>query len=272
MPIMIGLAAKARSGKDTVAAMLLEHPEVAAYALADPLKEGCQALFGLTDRETWSDETKELIIPDWGLSPRQMFQRAGTEWLRDHTADHWLMRAERQLNQPPSSAIDSSMPYKDTLIPDAAKWLAVKAFWGLSSEQIWNNSERNQVDFFWRLRPIEMFHMIKTYIDRDLPTYNRIRTQLIETRPIHTPSSRHSNLLGKKVLVVKDIRFENEAEYLRSHNGVIWHISRSLAEKVNPHSSEAGILINPLDFIIENNDTIEALRLKVNTGWSRLQV
>ncbi|MER2298532.1 MAG: deoxynucleotide monophosphate kinase, partial [Pseudomonas sp.] len=48
MPTIIGLAAVARSGKDTVASMLLEHPEVAAYALADPLKLGCQALFGLT--------------------------------------------------------------------------------------------------------------------------------------------------------------------------------------------------------------------------------
>lgn len=59
MPTIIGLAAVARSGKDTVASMLMEHPEVATYALADPLKAGCQAIFGLSDAEAWSDEAKE---------------------------------------------------------------------------------------------------------------------------------------------------------------------------------------------------------------------
>ena len=51
MRTIIGLAALARSGKDTVASMLLKLPGVAAFALADPLKVGCQALFGLTDEE-----------------------------------------------------------------------------------------------------------------------------------------------------------------------------------------------------------------------------
>ncbi|MFY1664316.1 deoxynucleotide monophosphate kinase [Pseudomonas sp. Pseu.R1] len=272
MPIMIGLAAKARSGKDTVAAMLLEHPEVAAYALADPLKEGCQALFGLTDRETWSDEAKELTITDWAMSPRQMFQRAGTEWLRDHTANHWLMRAERQLNQPPSSTIDSSKLYKELSHSDAAIWLAVKAFWGLSDKQTWDESERYQKDSFWRHSPIEMFSIIRAYIDRDLPTYDQTRSMLVTSRPITTPPSKHPNLLGKTVLIIKDIRFENEAEYLRSHNGTIWHIARTSAEKVHSHSSEAGISFNPLDIHIDNNGTIESLRLKVDEGWSRLRV
>lgn len=105
MPTIIGLAAVARSGKDTVASMLMEHPEVATYALADPLKAGCQAIFGLSDAEAWSDEAKEKTIDLWGLSPRQLFQRAGTEWLRDHNADHWLLRADRQLNQDRKSVV-----------------------------------------------------------------------------------------------------------------------------------------------------------------------
>ena len=59
MRTIIGLAALARSGKDTVASMLLSIPGVAAFALADPLKLGCQALFGLTDAEAWQDDIKE---------------------------------------------------------------------------------------------------------------------------------------------------------------------------------------------------------------------
>ncbi|MFK3973612.1 deoxynucleotide monophosphate kinase [Pseudomonas sp. NPDC087358] len=271
MPIMIGLAAKARSGKDTVAAMLLEHPEVAAYALADPLKEGCQALFGLTDWETWSDEAKELMIPDWGMSPRQMFQQAGTDWLRDHNPNHWLMRAERQLNQPPSPTTSPSI-YREAFAPDAAIWFATKAFWGLSDSQAWDESERGQVDPFWHLRPIEMLSIIKTHLARDIPTYAEARFRLLQSRPITPPFPKHPDLQGKTVLVIKDIRFENEADYLRSRNGIIWHISRTSAAQVNLHSSEAGISIQPLDTHIDNNDTIVSLRLQVDKGWSRLRL
>lgn len=272
MPVMIGLAAKARSGKDTVAAMLLEHPEVAAYALADPLKEGCQSLFGLSDQEAWSDEAKELTIPDWGMSPRQMFQRVGTEWLRHHTANHWLMRAERQLIQPHSAITTPSLLHRESSPSNAAIWLAVRAFWGLSDQQTWDQAERHNIDYFWDLSPSEMFSIIKTYIDRDLPTYEHTRLQLITSRPVTPPTPKHQDPLGKTVLVIKDIRFENEADYLRSHNGIIWHISRTSAAKVNSHSSEAGISVNPLDILIENNDTLESLRLKVDEGWSRLRV
>lgn len=272
MPVMIGLAAKARSGKDTVASMLLEHPEVATYALADPLKEGCQSLFGLSDQEAWSDEAKELTIPDWGMSPRQMFQRAGTEWLRDHTANHWLMRAERQLNHPHSPITIPSVPYSERPPFETAIWFAVKAFWGLSDEQTWDKTERRKMDSFWNLSPLDMFSIVKKYIDRDLPTYEQTRFQLITSRPINAPTPRHQTTQGKTVLVIKDIRFENEAEYLRSHNGTIWHISRASAAKVNTHSSEAGISIQPLDIQIENNDTVESLRLKVGESWSRLRM
>ena len=98
MKTIIGLAALARSGKDTVAGMLLQHRNVAAFALADPLKSGCQALFGLSSEEAWCDTIKEEVIEPWGLSPRQMFQTVGTEWMRNHNPEHWLMRADKQLN------------------------------------------------------------------------------------------------------------------------------------------------------------------------------
>ncbi|MNP69198.1 hypothetical protein D3C76_1652640 [compost metagenome] len=62
--------------------MLLQHPEMTAYALAAPLKRGCQALFNLTDAQAWDDNAKELKVDAWSLSPREFFQRVGTEWMR----------------------------------------------------------------------------------------------------------------------------------------------------------------------------------------------
>lgn len=245
--------------------MLLEHREVAAYALADPLKAGCQALFGLTDEETWSDDLKEKTIQIWGESPRQMFQRVGTEWLRDHNPDHWLLRADRQLNHP----LPPSLPARpeDLTSPSASIWLAAQVIWGLSYEQTWQSDSRDQVDEFWALTPNQMLSAVETYLYRDIQNYPDIRTK----RPIKQPTSRSLDTTGKSVFIIKDIRYENEAAFWRSHNGVIWHIVRNNALKVNPHSSEMGINFEPGDFLIENNDTLEELRIKIDHAWKSVR-
>lgn len=262
MPIIVGLAAVARSGKDTVASMLLEHPDVAAYALADPLKAGCQALFGLTDEQAWSDELKEKTVKMWGESPRQMFQRVGTEWLRDHNPDHWLLRADRELNHP---IITAAPPLPANLASlSSSIWLAVQAIWGLSCEQTWQPNYRNQPDPFWSLTPNQMYSSLSAYVHRDFPQYEATRANL----PIKVPMTKLSDTMGKAIFVIKDIRFENEAAFWRRHNGVIWHIVRRNAMKVNLHSSEYGIKIAIGDKIIDNNGTIEELRTKVNHAWN----
>ncbi|MFK8399128.1 deoxynucleotide monophosphate kinase [Pseudomonas sp. BGr12] len=265
MPTVIGLAAVARSGKDTVASMLLEHPQVATYALADPLKAGCQAAFGLTHEEAWEDDIKETVIELWGLSPRQIFQRVGTEWLRDHNPDHWLLRADRQLNHP-LMEMQSDLKI-DTTSPTTAVWLAVQAFWGLSDEQTWNRSSREIKDPFWEKAPEEMYEIIQAYINRDFPGYLETRSKRIISRP----SKRLANPAGKSVFVIKDIRYENEAAFWRNHNGVIWHITRTHAKKVNSHSSENGIEIREKDLLIENNGTIKELEEKVKKAWSTIR-
>lgn len=261
MPTIIGLAAVARSGKDTVASMLLEHREVAAYALADPLKLGCQALFGLTDDEAWLDEIKETTIDLWGMSPRQMFQRAGTEWMRHDNPDHWLLRADKQLNH---AASPSSPPTPTDLdSPSATIWLAVQAFWGLSYDQTWIAGSRSEKDRFWGRTPQEMFSVLQGYVLRDFPQYSDLRPR----RPVQGPTRSLIDSSGKSIFIIKDIRYENEASFWRSHGGVIWHITRNNAKKVNAHSSEDGISLLGVDFHIENNGTLEELRHKVQHAW-----
>ena len=144
MRTIIGLAALARSGKDTVASMLLSIPGVAAFALADPLKMGCQALFGLTDAEAWQDDIKEETIELWGRSPRAFFQTVGTEWMRHHNAEHWLMRAAREIN-PPERPQSPAAP-ADLGAPDAPFLLAAQAIFDFSDGQIWNSELYTTLD------------------------------------------------------------------------------------------------------------------------------
>ena len=63
--------------------------------------------------------------------------------------------------------------------------------------------------------------------------------------------------------VFSDVRYENEAAWVRSLGGVIIHIPRPDAPKVREHVSEDGIAVGPGDIVITNNGTLEELYVKV---------
>ena len=90
---LIGLTGKARSGKDTIASYLWHSAGFTRIAFADPLKLAAQNIFGLTDGQTFDDELKEVVIERLGMSPRQIFQKLGTEAVRNvFGEDTWLKR------------------------------------------------------------------------------------------------------------------------------------------------------------------------------------
>jgi len=68
-----------------------------------------------------------------------------------------------------------------------------------------------------------------------------------------------------KGIVIPDIRFENEAEWLRAQGGVLWHIVRR-APAVEGHISEAGVAIADDDAVIHNHGSIFDLHDTVR--WS----
>ncbi|WP_350297524.1 deoxynucleotide monophosphate kinase [Pseudomonas putida] len=263
MRTIIGLAALARSGKDTVASMLLAHPNVAAFALADPLKVGCQALFGLTDSETWDDTLKEQKISLWGKSPREFFQTVGTEWMRHHNPEHWLMRAEREINRSCSS-LPGAEQIPQEAGADAPFILAARAFFDFTVEQLSNPGELNTYDAAWGLSPQEAIALLKRYAYEMFPNYDQLRFQ----RPLEALKPRGQVPHDAEVIIIKDIRFENEAAFLRRHNGKIWHIKRQDLQKVNAHSSEHGILQAPEDILILNDGSLDDLRQRVEAAWN----
>jgi hypothetical protein len=60
-------------------------------------------------------------------------------------------------------------------------------------------------------------------------------------------------------LIVTDIRFENEALWIRENNGILIHINRFQSSSVAAHSSEGGIEYRPGDHVIYNDSTIDHL-------------
>lgn len=107
---IIGIAGKARSGKDTIANYLWREYGFTRLAFADPVKLAAQQMFGLSHDQTWEDSYKEVEIPFWGMSPRRMFQLLGTEAGRNVFGhDLWIKRLAYSM---------SILPADDIVVPD----------------------------------------------------------------------------------------------------------------------------------------------------------
>lgn len=271
---ILGLAAKARSGKDTAASILLAQPSVKAYALADPLKRGCQALFALTNAQAWDDTLKEIPLDAWGRSPRELFQLVGTEWMRAYDPLHWLKRADREINSQVKDPFCSTTALKQR-VGDAPFVLAANAFFGLSVES-WSPQNRERRDEFWGVSSNQMIELIATFAYRDFPSFDAQRNDHLRViqNKIADENDRFSapafNPENQDLIIIKDIRFENEAAYIRALGGEIWHIVRSDAELVKSHPSEAGIQVAPADVVIYNNGTLADYKTSIEQAWNTL--
>jgi hypothetical protein len=62
-------------------------------------------------------------------------------------------------------------------------------------------------------------------------------------------------------MIVPDIRFDNEANWVRKSGGLIVRIERDNLPSVKAHSSEIGILMYPQDIVVKNNGTLEDLQI-----------
>jgi hypothetical protein len=73
---------------------------------------------------------------------------------------------------------------------------------------------------------------------------------------------RHLHALDVRRVVVSDVRFANEADWVRSQGGKLWRISRT-THAVRAHSSEQAHNDIACDLTIDNNGTLDELWLRV---------
>ncbi|MXS84327.1 hypothetical protein [Nitrosomonas oligotropha] len=127
---LIGLTGPAGCGKDTVAKFLCDTQEFRQISLAEPIKLGIVAMFGipmeyLTDRELKEQPLKIL----GGKSPRQVMQTLGTEWAREMVdEDIWINIAQQQIDYNNQLTAGNNLYLSGIVISDIrfeseAKWL-----------------------------------------------------------------------------------------------------------------------------------------------------
>ena len=89
--MIIAFAGRANAGKDLAGKYLVEHYKFLHYYFAKPLKEGCKHLFQLTYHQI---EDKEKVIEPWGISPRKIYQKIGTDICRSIDPNIWVKNAQ----------------------------------------------------------------------------------------------------------------------------------------------------------------------------------
>lgn len=98
--MIIGLGFKARVGKDTVAAHLVNNYTFVQESFAFPLKEYIgRQICGFNDKQLYG-AWKETVDPEWEMTPRQMLQLIGTDALRKVVHDDfWIIPMKRKLKE-----------------------------------------------------------------------------------------------------------------------------------------------------------------------------
>lgn len=112
--MMIVIAGKAGSGKDTLADFLCAHEGYRKISLADPMKEFCAKIFGWDAKRLWGpSHLRNAPDPMWdGLSARHALQRLGTEWGRACHEDVWVRYLVRTC---PHGSVISDIRYQNEL-------------------------------------------------------------------------------------------------------------------------------------------------------------
>jgi len=108
---LVGLCGRKRSGKDTVGAFLAQRYGWQPESFARPLKTAVRDIFGWTSEHTDGD-LKEIVDPFWGLSPRIVMQRFGTEVGRQIDENLWIRSLQKRLENLSGSTV------RDVVITD----------------------------------------------------------------------------------------------------------------------------------------------------------
>ncbi len=91
---VIALTGLPRSGKDTIAAILVKDYGYTKRAFATPLKQAAAILLNrrLSEMEGEDGFDREAVLPEWGFTTRHFLQYLGTEAMRNYQQDFWIRR------------------------------------------------------------------------------------------------------------------------------------------------------------------------------------
>lgn len=84
------------------------------------------------------------------------------------------------------------------------------------------------------------------------------------------PVAASARTIGCRALVVTDVRYQNEVDWLRRHGGVLWRVERPGLRLVSGHSSETALADVPADVTLLNEGGVELLAKRATDAFDDL--
>lgn len=118
--VLIGLIGYKHSGKDTMADYLVQKYGFKKHAFADPVKQACRIMFQLEKEQLDDPQLKEVLDERWGMTPRQMMQKFGTDMVRCMLGDDfWVKNMDMKIQKETNNNIVIS----DVRFRNEAEWV-----------------------------------------------------------------------------------------------------------------------------------------------------
>lgn len=241
MKSIIALTGKARSGKDTACQILRSYLtglgyNVAVMAFADNLKASAATIFDLTVEDLYGS-TKETP-QTFNLSYVTMYERV-EQAMYKHFRDVFDPYSDRVLLVQLTDVLVQKL--KEVGKPTLMTRLGFANNYKVSSrqiQQIWGTEVVRSIlgDNFW-VKDLE--------------------------RRMHSFCNTAMQNMTTPIVLISDMRFDTEADMVRTYDSQIIEITRANAAKVVNHISEKGLSpAIPRDFVT-NNGTLDELRYKL---------
>jgi hypothetical protein len=135
---------------------------------------------------------------------------------------------------------------------------STRPIFGFSDEQLYGDL-KDTIDPFWGIPPREVFKFLGTDVYR-----NNIETILPKMKNdfwLKVFDHKYKNI---DKLVIADVRFPNEAQYIIDNGGFLIKLNRNI-ENNDGHESETSIdNINNYHVLVENNADIPSLYAEIN--------
>jgi hypothetical protein len=174
--MIIGVCGKKRHGKDTVGRILVEKFGFQQTAFADAVKRVAMDVWGLSWTQCYGTELdKETVIPKWGMSPREILQKLGTEVGRNIYSDTWIVHC---LDNIRSSEEGSIFTFRDdsnkTFTKVVGSRVKVPRNWVITDVRFPNEAEaiRRAGGAIWKVQrdlPSTDSHASETSMDQIVP-------------------------------------------------------------------------------------------------------
>lgn len=164
---------------------------------------------------------------------------------------------------------------------------ACSAAFGIDVDDFSDPELKNVVNEYWGVTPRQIAQFVGTEMFRERIGELLLKNPNFDNTPIYKGEFWITRLAGRltgalneyktypytpgDVVVISDVRFKNEYDWILQNNGIIIHVTRQGADGnigIPNHASEAGIQnfhTPEANFYVDNNGTFEELYSQVET-------